>query len=205
MEAILKIPEPTPWGGSFDLLRAESYLLLAALLIKPPSAELMGILRDLHWEGLPPSPDRDLYALCQVARICSPAAVAEEHHTLFVGLGRGEIMPYASWYKEKRFLSRPLVSLRSDLMDLGLTRQEACFEPEDHAGALCEIMALIAGESSRVEYAAQARFFQNHLKPWFPAFFKDLQSAGSARFYRQVGLFGSSFIESESQFFEGFE
>jgi TorA maturation chaperone TorD len=205
MESILKIPEPIPWRDLFAPLRAESYLLLAALLIKPPSAELMGTLSDLHWEGLPPSPDRDLYTLCQIARICSPADVAEEYHTLFVGLGRGEIMPYASWYKDNRFHSRPLVFLRSDLMNLGLTRQTDCFEPEDHAGALCEIMALITHEICRAEYAAQAGFFQNHLNPWLPAFFKDLQSAKSARFYRQVGCFGSSFIEFESQFLKGFE
>jgi TorA maturation chaperone TorD len=205
MESFPINPRVFSWFDSFASLRTEGYLLLAALLIKPPSTQFLAVLQDLHWEGLPPNPDRDLESLCQAARVYSQTAIANEYHILFVGLGRGEMMPYASWYKEKRLQSRPLVSLRSDLMGLGLIRQTECLEPEDHAGTLCEIMALITGEGCRMEYAAQARFFQNHLNPWLPAFFKDLQSAGSARFYRQVGLFGSSFMESESQFFEGME
>ena len=51
-----------------------------------------------------------------------------------------------------------------------------------------------------VPYATQARFFQQHIASWMTTFFKDLESAKSAGFYRVVGSFGSCFLESESEY-----
>ncbi len=119
---------------------------------------------------------------------------------LFIGLGSGELVPYASWYRGKKIQSSTLASLRSDLIELGIVRQAGCHEPEDHAGALCEIMAIISQEPNEIPHAEQARFFHRHVAPWMTTFFKDLQSAKSAEFYRLVGLFGTCFLETESQY-----
>lgn len=113
------------------------------------------------------------------------------------------MIPYASWYREKKIQSIPLVSLRSDLPRLGIVRQADSHEFEDHAGALCETMALISQKPNGTSYETQASFFQQHIASWMGSFFKDLQSAKSAGFYRAVGLFGLCFLESESQYLKG--
>jgi TorA maturation chaperone TorD len=143
--------------------------------------------------------DRALAALRQAARDCSPAAPEEEFNKLFVGLGGGEVMPYASWYLEKKIQSTPLAVLRSELIELGIVRQTGCHEPEDHAAALCEIMAILS-RRNEVSHAEQVVFFHRHIAPWMIAFFNDLHSAKSADFYRSVGLFGSSFLETERKY-----
>jgi TorA maturation chaperone TorD len=124
----------------------------------------------------------------------------EEFDRLFVGLGCGEMIPYASWYREKMIQSMPLVSLRSDLVRLGIVRQSDYHETEDHAAALCEVMAIISRKSNGCSYDSQADFFQQHVASWMGSFFKDLQSAKSAGFYRAVGMFGSSFLEFECRY-----
>jgi TorA maturation chaperone TorD len=79
-------------------------------------------------------------------------------------------------------------------------KQVDAHESEDHAGALCEIMALISGKPNNESYAAQATFFQQHIAPWMMDFFEDLRSTGSARLYQAVGLFGSCFLKAESEY-----
>ncbi len=155
--------------------------------------------------GVKPVPeelDQALQGLRQAGCTCPLAALVEEYDQLFVGLGCGQMVPYASWYKDKRIQSMPLVSLRSDLIRLGIVRQRECHESEDHAAALCEIMALISRKAMDLTLAAQADFFQEHIAWWLPTFFKDLQSAKGAEFYRKVGLFGSCFMEFEGEYLE---
>jgi TorA maturation chaperone TorD len=127
-------------------------------------------------------------------------AVEEEHRVLFVGLGSGEVVPYASWYRERTLQSLPLAALRSDLLRLGLVRQAGCPESEDHAGALCEIMALLSGPPSEAPLAHQAQVFGDHVAPWMTAFFGDLHDARGASFYRAVGDFGARFLEAEGRY-----
>ena len=47
----------------------------------------------------------------------------------------------------------------------------------------------------------QHEFFARHLEPWLVRFFRDLQKADSARFYRAVGQLGEQFIGVESAAF----
>jgi TorA maturation chaperone TorD len=79
-------------------------------------------------------------------------------------------------------------------------RQTDCHEPEDSAGALCEIMALISCKTKAVPPAGQAKFFQRHIASWMTRFFRDLQSSASSEFYRAVGSFGECFLESEDEY-----
>ena len=203
MEPAIKTRNDPLWFDPYASVRSDSYVLLATLLGRPPSEGLIKILQDLNWgEAIPEKLDQALRALRQAGCTYPLAALEEEYDQLFVGLGCGQMVPYASWYKDKRIQSMPLVSLRSDLIRLGIVRQRESRESEDHAAALCEIMALISQKSMDLSLATQAEFFRKHISWWMPNFFKDLQSAKRAEFYREVGQFGSCFLESEEEFLD---
>ncbi len=136
------------------------------------------------------------------------SAIDDEYHVLFVGLGRGELVPYGSWYLTGFLMEQPLSILRDDLKALGYERDESVVEPEDHVAALCEMMALLITESAGSDQKenqsenigkdeTQVIFFEKHIEPWMGRFFKDLSEAESAVFYRAVGRFGTAFINFE--------
>jgi len=178
-------------------VREDLYVLLSYLLVQPPTDDLMGQLADLSWDvGISPTLSASLDTLRKAAKACSPGAVEREFENLFVGLGRGEMMPYASWYAEKLMMGTPLVRLRSDLAKMRISRRAKVYEPEDHAAALCETMALII-RSPKISPEQQTVFFCKHIHPWMIRFFKDLQQALSARFYRAVGSLGEHFLRVE--------
>ena len=201
MESVMKSPDASGWFASHANIRTDMYVTLGALLVSPPSEEHLNVLRHLEWDDdISERMRKALGTLRTASRDYQPDVVQNEYNMLFVGLGCGEVIPYASWYRERMIQSLPLVSLRSDLFHLGIVRQADNHDSEDHAGALCEIMAIISDESSGVPYESQAKFFEQHIAPWMTAFFKDLESAKSARFYRAVGALGSSFLESEREY-----
>jgi TorA maturation chaperone TorD len=182
-----------------DRARADVYALLGALLAKPPDASFLNRLRQLPLAD--PHDDVTLAAawatLRQAAERAQPESLNEEYHDLFIGLGRGELVPYGSWYVTGFLMERPLAELRVDLRRLGLERQEHVHEPEDHAAALCETMSLIIAGGAEFTFGLQREFFGKHIAPWMGRFFADLTSAQSARFYRAVGLLGERFLEVE--------
>ena len=186
-----------------DGFRTDGYVLLAALLLNSPSAELLELVQNLRWtEDIPAALDQALDELNRAGVLCSPADIAAEFNRLFVGLGSGELVPYASWYREKMIQSRPLAAIRADLDRLGVIRQAFCCEPEDHAGALCEIMALLSLTENDIGKNEQAAFYRHHLAPWMPLFFADLQQVETSRFYQTVGTFGRSFLRAESAYLQ---
>ncbi len=204
MEPITTNVDEPAWFIPYAKIRPDIYVMLASLLAQPPSENLLKVLQNLEWEeSIPEAVGRSLGALCEASQDRPLSVLRDEYDKLFVGLGSGEMVPYASWYREKRIQSNPLVSLRSDLIQLGIVRQEDCHESEDYAGALCECMALISQGPNELDRAIQARFFEQHIAPWMMAFFKDLESARSARFYRAVAAFGSRFLEAELEYLKG--
>ncbi|MET0054159.1 MAG: molecular chaperone TorD family protein, partial [Candidatus Thiodiazotropha sp. 6PLUC10] len=124
--------------------------------------------------------------------------VDDEFHDLFIGMGRGELVPYGSWYQTGFLMERPLGRLRTDLNLLGFQRQDGVTEPEDHVAALCEVMAMLIQESQSVQ--VQSQFYETHLASWLARFFTDLSEAKSAIFYRAVGRFGKAFIALEKRY-----
>lgn len=132
------------------------------------------------------------------------ADLDDEYHALFIGLGRGELMPYASWYLTGYLMGRPLAQLRSSLLALGLERKPDVCEPEDHAAALCETMALLADPLQGIALSVQREFYDSHLAPWLGSFFHDMQQAPSARFYAAVGALGEAFGEVERRYLDAF-
>ncbi len=182
-------------------LRANTYSLLAALLAAPPAKPLLQLLTQITPAA--GGGRDDLAAAWEVLRLAGERARVEslddEYHELFVGLGRGELVPYGSWYMTGFLMDQPLAILRRDLAELGFERQEDTKEPEDHVAALLEIMGLLIGESD-ASVDVQRRFFQSHMAPWMNTFFLDLQKARAARFYRAVGQFGEQFIVFERNY-----
>lgn len=185
-----------------DRLRADTYRVLGRLLAAPPDAATLDLLADS-----PVSDADNLLAvswrmLALSAGRATPADVADEYQTLFIGLGRGELVPFGSWYLTGFLMEQPLARLRIDMQRLGFEREEGVAEPEDHAAALCEIMALLAEEGGAGSLESQAAFFDTHIGPWMPRFFRDMQQASSARFYRAVGQLGEQFIETDQRYLD---
>lgn len=182
-----------------DLLRAEHYDLLAVLLGRAPDGRLLDGLAALGpGEG---ALGAAIAGLSRAAADTDPGAVEREFFELFIGVGRGELLPYASYYLTGFLNERPLARVRADLAALGLARVEGMSEPEDHLAFLLEIMAGLAAGRFGAEDGAQARFFARHVAPWAPRLFADLEAAKAARFYRAVGGLGRTFLEVEVEAF----
>jgi len=180
--------------------RAAAYGLIAALLRSPPDQSLLNQVAELS-QVIGDGDDLSLAMsmLGLAARSSAVEAVDDEFHDLFIGLGRGELMPYASWYLTGFLMERPLGLLRDDLARLGIERDPSVVEPEDHMAALCEVMLLLIQEQRAFE--PQADFFEQHLARWCDDFFADLSRASSAAFYRNLGRFGSAFLQLERRYF----
>jgi TorA maturation chaperone TorD len=181
-----------------DAARAREYALLAALLSSPPSNELLGEIAQLRGDATPLG--RAHAGLAEAASEAT-AGVEREYFDLFVGLGRGELLPYGSYYLTGFLNERPLSRLRDDLAALGIERVANNFEPEDHAATLCEIMAGLAAGRFPASAEMQRRFFEKHLAPWIGRLFADMETAASAKFYRSVGSLGRLFMKIETEAF----
>lgn len=194
--------EPTVSQDSIDpidVARAQEYVLLAALLAAAPSKSLLDRLTGLSADGTPLGQAHA--GLAEAASRTNAGQVEREYFDLFVGLGRGELLPYASYYLNGFLNERPLSRLRTDLAALGISRAEGNSEPEDHAAILCEVMAGMADGRLEVLFEAQRALFEKHVSPWMGRLFADMEQAASARFYRAVGTFGRLFMEIERQGF----
>jgi len=182
-----------------DAARAREYALLAALLSCAPSTALLGQIANLEGDATPLG--RAHAALAEAASKTVTADVGREYFDLFVGLGRGELLPYASYYLTGFLNERPLSRLRGDLASLGIEQAENNFEPEDHAATLCEIMAGLAAGRFPASPEVQRAFFEKHVAPWVGRLFADMESAASAKFYRSVGSLGRLFLDIEAEAF----
>lgn len=200
MDAVEHLNAPA-WLAPYGDMRAESWLLLASLLGQQPSEGTRELLQKLTWdEAIPEKLDQALRALCRAGRDFTLAALEHEFGRLFIAPGRSILMPYASWYRERKIQARTLAVLRSDLVRLGIVKREGNTEPEDHASALCEVMSLLSRTPGGVPYDEQARFFRRHIAPWMKNLFRDLQAAKNAEFYRAVGSFGARLLEAEGEY-----
>jgi len=182
-----------------DLLRSHEYNLLSLVLGRAPNREVLDRLAELKGE---PSPLGLAHiALAEAAASADPDDLQREYFDLFIGVGRGELLPYASYYLTGFLNERPLARLREDLNLLGIERSDGQSEPEDHLAILCEIMAGLAAGRFAAEPGADHLCFERHLKPWAPRFFADLETAKFAKLYRPVGAIGRIFMEIESEAF----
>ena len=183
-----------------DHVRANVYALLAAMLAKPPDAELLKLLKQVETAEFDGGVEMAAAwaTLKRGAEEAEGTALEAEFHDLFIGLGRGEVVPYGSWYLSGFLMEKSLAELRIDLRKLGFERQDEVHEPEDHTAALCETMSMMI--TTPVSFETQKFFFNKHISPWMPRFFADLTKAKAARFYRAVGFMGEKFLQLEGAY-----
>lgn len=184
-----------------DRLRAELYDFLAALLSAPPDKTLLTKTAGLS--GDDSALGQAIGTMARVARATSARAVESEFNALFIGLARGELLPYASYYLTGFLNEKPLAQLRGDMSRLGIARAPNVFEPEDNIASLFEMMAgMITGRFGAPEsLERQKEFFFRHIAPWAEHFFSDLEGAKNSVFYAPVGSAARVFIEIETQAF----
>jgi TorA maturation chaperone TorD len=186
--------------GPGEQARSAVYRLLGTLLARPPDAALLEMLR-----GITPDEAGDgavltaaWEALRAAAGRATPAGVEEEYFNLFIGLGRGEVVPYASFYLHGLLMERTLAVLRDDLAALGISRRPGVVEPEDHAGAVCETMGMLITDHGLD--LQQSGFFERYIGSWMDRFFQDLGKADAAEFYRAVAVLGQALLAVERRY-----
>ena len=183
-----------------DLARAQEYALLAALLMRAPDAGFLAKISELRADASPLGMAHA--ALAEAAERTTVEKVEREYFNLFIGLGRGELMPYGSYYLTGFMLERPLARLRDDLAKIGIDRAEGVVEPEDHAGILCEIMSGLASRRLPAPPESDRMIFDKHMAPWIGRFFSDLENAAAADFYKRVGVLGRVYVNIEAEAFD---
>jgi TorA maturation chaperone TorD len=183
-----------------DTARAQEYALLAGLLMRAPDASLLSKLSALRGDASPLGLAHA--ALAEAAERTTVEKIEREYFELFIGLGRGELMPYGSYYLTGFLHERPLARLREDLSRIGIVRAEGIVEPEDHAGILCEIMSGLASRRLPAPSGSDRLIFEKHMAPWIGRFFTDMENAAAADFYRRLGTLGRVYIEIEMEGFD---
>lgn len=192
-------PGIVPRLDDVDLGRARTYRLLANLLAKPPSQGLLDQVGCISADATPLG--LAWIALADAARKTSAADAGEEFFKLFVGVGRGDVLAYASFYLAGFLNERPLAAIRADLQRFGIERQAGIHEPEDAIATLFDVMAGLIDGSYSANPIDQDAFFDAHIKTWAPRMFADVLVAPSAKFYRAVADVGGHWIDLETRAF----
>ena len=184
-----------------EQLRAGIYDLLASVLCAPPDAARLKSLAKLTGDDT--EFGEAINTLAKLAGSTSDAAATREFNALFIGIGRGELVPYGSYYMTGFLNEKPLALVRASMRKHGIERVETVFEPEDNIGSLCEMMAgLIMGRfGGGAGLDAQRTFFNSHIGPWAGHFFADLEGAKGSVLYAPVGTIGRLFMEIEREAF----
>ncbi|WP_404971671.1 molecular chaperone [Vibrio campbellii] len=174
-------------------LRTEIYLVLSALFRSAPSEEMIEFLTSLEVEPSESAMQKAWIALQQAAKDSNREALEDEYQDLFIGIGRGEVMPFGSWHMTGAMMEKPLAEIRHDLELLGFERDENVKEPEDHIAALCEVMSMLTCEEEDLQQAV----FNKHIAPWFNSFTQQLENAESANFYKPAAQLCEAFLTLE--------
>ncbi|OEE67947.1 hypothetical protein A1OO_19625 [Enterovibrio norvegicus FF-33] len=177
-------------------IRQSIYSLLAHLFRQAPDEASLAWLATLETEG--DEQTAGMAAAWSVLKLTasktSPSQAADEYQLMFIGVGRGEVVPFGSWYLTGSLMELPLALLRQDLRRLGYERQEDTKEPEDHIAALLEVMAMLVEEESDIE---QAAFFNRHIAAWCERLCEDVKRAEPAVFYAAVAELAQRFLTIE--------
>ncbi|MEM8849637.1 MAG: molecular chaperone TorD family protein [Pseudomonadota bacterium] len=194
-------PQDPAGPSQEDRLRADLYNYLGLVLARPMDRMVLDQTAGLTGDDTPLG--QAINRLADAAAKADLTKVRREYDALFIGLGRGELVPYASFYLTGFLNEKPLALLRRDFAALGLTRAEGVFEPEDGIASLMEAMgALIAGRFGPVPSPSRQRdFWAKHVGPWAGHFFTDLEGAKSASLYGAVGAVGRCFMDIEREAF----
>ena len=200
----MSILEPAIGSASVseeDALRADMYDFLASLLRKEPSDDLIAKVAQLSGDDTPIG--RASAVLAHLANTMDNGLIRNEYVEMFIGVGRGEILPFASYYLTGFLNDKPLANLRAEMMEIGIVRVDGVKEPEDHIASLFDMMSgLIQGQFGKTfSIAEQAKFFNKHIAPWAGLLMSDIEAAKTVVFYAPVGTIGKTFLEIESAAF----
>lgn len=190
---------PAAEVDEIDRLRAAEYGLIARLLFKAPTAETLQALAGL--KGDPTPLGMAHIELANAAREISLERAGRDYFDLFVGVGRSELLPYASYYLTGFLHERPLAAVRGDYVRLGIIRDDTTKEPEDHLGLLFDVMAALALRRFGDGYADEKAFFEAHIRPWAGRFFADLEAVANRPLYGALGAVGRIFVDIETEAF----
>jgi len=189
-----------------ETARSELYGLLALVYYARPASEFIANLRVAATESPAAGAflEESWRALVGVARSMTDVQIAAEFDGLFGGVGKPEVYLYASHYLSGFLNEKPLARLRTELDSLGLARDEAMSETEDHMAYLCEVMRyLIAGDDVAVaNLTRQQSFFATHMQPWVGLLCDAIQKHPKAKFYAAVAELTRAFMKVEAQGFD---
>lgn len=170
-------------------MRSDIYALLATVFRAAPSQDVLDWIKELEVSEHADSQMATAWNnLRNAAGLYTHEDIQQEYQDLFIGIGRGEVMPFASWHLTGSLMEKPLAAIRQDLMRMGFTRNDETKEPEDHFAALCEVMSLLDSETE------QNAFFNRHIQPWFESLAKQIREAESARFYTAMATVLHQFL-----------
>jgi TorA maturation chaperone TorD len=189
-----------------ETARAEIYGLLAQLYYVAPTPDLLSALRVAVTEAPAQGAflEEPWRALVGTAREMGDQAIAQEYDALFGGVGKPEVYLFGSHYLTGFLNEKPVARLREALAGLGLARDEAMPETEDHIAYVCEVMRyLIAGDDAGVaNLTSQSAFFSEHLQPWLGLMCDAISAHPKAHFYARVAEFTRAFANVEAQGFD---
>lgn len=186
-----------------ETARADLYGLLATLFYAPPTQDLLDTVAAAPVEG-DGALQQAWARLVAACRDTSAEAVREEYESLFIGVGKPDLILYGSWYLSGFMMEKPLAALRNDLAALGLQRDDGMAESEDHIAALCEVMRYLIASDDVVHanLDTQKRFFGSHLQPWAGAMCDAIIQHPQAGFYSTVAALAKVFFDVEMQAFD---
>ena len=186
-----------------DKARAGYYALLARLFYAGPDAALLATIggADEIAGGAQQSALAGAWnKLAAAARAMDAEAARLECDELFVGTGKADVTPYASYYLAETGREKILARLRGELAAWGLARSAGAHEPEDHMAALFDVMRhLISLGSDDVALQKQQGFFERYLARSFPGFCGAISKSERAHFYKHVARFAESFLVVEAE------
>jgi TorA maturation chaperone TorD len=193
-------------GDAEELGRAELYGLLARLWLAPPDEAMLqqfrvAVTQAPEQGGHLERPWQDLVG---AMRSTTAADAATEYGALFQSVGKPEIVTYGSYYLSGALNDQALAHLRTDLMTLGLGRDESRLETEDHVAYVFEVMRyLIAGDDGAVcNLEQQRRFFRTHVQTWVERLCDTVVAHPRAHTWAAVAAFTRAFVEVETQAFD---
>ena len=199
-------PEPVASGPALDdedRVRADLYALLARLYYQGPDAGVLALIAEAG-AGIAQVTGSPFAAASQAvaaaASSAEPAAVQQEYDDLFVGTGRAEVSPYATYYLAQTGRDNILVGLRSELAGIGLSRKETSLEPEDHFAGLFDVMRhLVQRGSDDAALQNQRHFFDRFISRSYEGFCAAIENCGRSEFYARVGVLTRTFLDIEKE------
>ena len=186
-----------------DQARAGYYALLGRLFYAGPDAGLLATLAgadEIAVERARSALSSAWSGLALAARAMDADAARLEYDQLFVGTGKAEVTPYASFYLAETGREKILVGLRAELAGLGLGRARQVREPEDHIAGLFDAMRhLISLGSDDAALQNQRGFFERYIARSYQGLCAAISASEKSNFYKHVARFAEAFLAVENE------